>query len=124
MDGTEKRKFTRIPFRTEVRISTEDQVLVSNWLRDISLGGAFVQVTPALKPGATCSVQLDLIGAATLLRITVEAEVLRVDTEGVALKFTNIDVDSLIHLKHFIKVRSADPDLVEDEFTHNLMEVE
>jgi hypothetical protein len=124
MERTEQRKFTRIPFRTEVRISTEEGVLVSNLLRDISLGGAFVLVTPALNPGAACSVQLDLIGGASLLRITVEAEVLRVDPEGMALKFTNIDVDSLIHLKHFIKVHSADPNLVEEEFAHNLMQVE
>ncbi len=124
MAHTEKRKFTRIPFRTEIRISAGEDVLVSNRLRDISLGGAFVLVTPCLKPGASCALQLDLIGGASLLRISVDAEVVRVDPEGMALQFTKIDVDSLIHLKHFIKVHSGYPDLVEEEFAQNLMEIE
>jgi len=123
MDYTEKRKFTRVPFRTEIMISTADGTLMSNSLKDISLGGAFVCLDQTFCPGTRCNLQIDLIGPATLLRIVIESEVMRVTNEGMGLNFVKIDIDSLVHLKHFIKLNSQNPDQVEQEFSTNLLDI-
>jgi hypothetical protein len=124
MSITEKRKFTRIPFHTKITITAAETTYVSNRLRDIGLGGAFVVIEGAIPEGTACTLDIDLIGPASLLRIQVEGEVLRVHEEGVALKFTKIDLDSLLHLKHMIKVFTQDPELIHHEFITNLLEAE
>lgn len=124
MSTTEKRKFTRIPFRTEIRITAGEVTRVSDRLRDIGLGGAFIFIDDTFPEATPCTLDLELKGRASLLRIQVEGEVLRVEDEGIAVKFTKIDLDSLLHLKHVIKVLTQDPKLVDHEFATNLLEVE
>lgn len=119
----EQRKFTRIPFSTKVGLTVGDQTIVANQLRNVSLGGAFVVTCEALPPGTTCQLDIELIGPASLLVIRIEGEVLRCDPDGMALKFTRIDLDSLIHLRHLIRICSGDPELIDLEFTKNLLEI-
>jgi hypothetical protein len=124
MTKIEQRKFTRVAVATEVTITTDCGVIVSNRLRDISLGGASMDVQELLPIGASCSLNFDLVGPATLLRLSVEGEVLRSDGERIAVKFSKIDLDSLIHLRHFIKVHTQDPELIEKEYISNMLEIE
>lgn len=123
MKRTEKRKFTRAPFETEIRVVTDDRIVVSNRLRDVSLGGAFVLVDKSLPDGTPCILSVDLVGPRSLLRIEVEGEVVRSDEDGVAVRFVRIDVDSLVHLRHLIKVHSGDPETIDDEYARKLLEV-
>ena len=123
MNDEEKRQFTRIPFRTEARISAGAKVISSNNLRNISLGGAFVEVNERLPEGEVCVLSVDLIGPASLLRIQVDGYVVRAEDDGIAVKFTRIDLDSLIHLRHLIKVHAMDPEVVDSEFTENLLDI-
>lgn len=123
MSDSEKRKFTRVKFRTEVQLTSDQTVIVSRELRDVSLGGAFVSSAQTLAKGTMCLLRIDLMGPASLLRIGVEAEVVREEPDGMALKFTRIDLDSLIHLRHIVAIRSGDPQGVLDEFDRELLEI-
>ena len=119
---TEKRRFTRTPFETEIRVISDDRMVISNHLRDISLGGAYLHVEKPLAKGKLCILGIDLIGPRSLLRVEIEGEVARVDDEGMAVKFTRIDVDSLVHLRHLIKVHSQDPETIDCEFESNFLD--
>jgi len=123
MSEVEKRKFTRVVFKTEVRVAAGDAVEISNQLRDISLGGAFVEGVSSLEEGLPCILSIDLIGPASLLRVTVEGYVARTEPNGIGIKFTRIDVDSLLHLHHLIKIHSLDPESVDLEFARDLLEI-
>lgn len=125
MPPDEKRKFTRIPFETTIKVTAGTTVIVSNRSRDIGLGGAFVVTEGTSLPESTsCVLEIDLIGPASLLRIQVEAEVVRVDEEGMAVKFTKIDLDSLVHLRHLIRVHAQDPETVDAEYDEGLLELD
>lgn len=123
MPDTEKRKFTRVPFHTKIKVTSGGTILASNRLRDISLGGAFFIVDGSLPEGNHCILDIDLIGPASLLRIQVEGEVVRMEEAGIAVKFTRIDLDSLIHLRHLVKVHAQDPEIVDQEYTRDLLAV-
>ncbi len=124
MPFDEKRRFTRVLFETTIKITAGKTVIMSNRLRDISLGGAFVFTSGTSLPGSTsCVLEIDLIGRASLLRIQVEAEVIRADEEGMAVKFTKIDLDSLVHLRHLIAVHAQDPKAVDVEYDKDLLEL-
>jgi hypothetical protein len=123
MSLPEKRKFTRVLFRTEVRVKAGDQVVTSTHLRDVSLGGAFVEGISSLKEGEPCLLTIELIGPASLLRVEVEGAVTRSEPNGIGVKFTRIDVDSLLHLHYLIKIHSIDPESVDVEFAKNLLAI-
>ncbi len=125
MPFDEKRKFTRVLFETTIKITAGKTVIVSNRLRDISLGGAFMSTSGSSLPeGTSCILEIDLIGRASLLRIQIEAEVIRSDEDGMAVKFTKVDLDSLVHLRHLIAVHAQDPKAVDQEYDQGLLELE
>lgn len=124
MSSSEKRKFTRVPFETAVRVSTEEVNVTSSQIRNVSLGGMFIHTTERLPIDARCKIEIDLIGPASLLRIQMEGEVIRVDPEGVAVKFTKMDMDSLIHLKHLISISAEHPEAIDNEYYKTLFEVD
>ena len=79
----EKRKFTRVLFETPIKNTSGQMATVSNRLRDISLGGAFVLTSGnTLEEKAPCILDIGPIGRASLLRVQVEGEVVRVDKGG------------------------------------------
>ena len=119
----EKRKFTRVPFSTKVGLTAGERTIFANEMRDVSLGGAYVLTTESLPQGTGCQLDIELTGPASLLCIRVEGEVLRSDPDGMAIKFTRIDLDSLIHLNHLIRICSSDPELIDLEYTQNLFEI-
>ncbi len=94
-----KKEIYRHTIHTRITITAAETIYVSNKLRDISLGGAYIAIEAPLPEATTCTLDIDLIGPASLLRIQVEGEVVRAQEDGVAVKFTRIDLDSLLHLK-------------------------
>jgi hypothetical protein len=124
MSDAEKRKFTRIPFEIAIRLSTDTQRISASRMRNVSLGGMFVLTRETLPVNSLCVVEIDLIGPASLLRIRLEADAIRSEPDGIALKFTKMDMDSLIHLKHLITIHADTPEIIEDEYYKTLIGVE
>jgi hypothetical protein len=119
----EKRKFTRVRFDTVVQVSTPTKSITTSRVCDIGLGGLFVFTEEKLPIGDECVVNIELIGPASLLRVRVEGEIVRVQDQGAAVQFTRIDTDSLIHLKHLLSVHSEDPELIKREYFTSLLDV-
>lgn len=124
MPEEEKRQFTRIPFETTVRVSVGDRILLSRHLRDVSLGGAFVCTPESFSNGTVCDLEIELKGPGTLLVIHAEGEVTRIEPEGMGLRFTGIDLDGLIHLRHLIRIYAQDPQVVDLEYSGRLLGVD
>ena len=86
MDTNEKREFTRVPFRTEVKLSAANKTIISNKLQNISLGGAFISSEESFPPGTMCLLEIKLTGPASLLKIGVEAKVVRAEDHGMGVQ--------------------------------------
>lgn len=123
MSRPDKRKFTRVLFRTEVRVAAGDKMERSPHLRNISFGGAFVEGVSSLKEGEPCTLMIELIGPESVLRVEAEGSVTRVEPGGIGVEFATIDVDSLLHLRHLIKTHSFDPKSADIEFSKELLEI-
>jgi hypothetical protein len=124
MSITEKREFTRVPFKTEVRLSAGGKTIISNKLLNISLGGAFISSDETFPLGAMCLLEIKLTGPASLLKIGIEAKVVRSEDQGIGVKFTRMDVDSLIHLRHVVRIQSGDPKEADLEYNQKLLKIE
>ncbi|MFH0822906.1 MAG: PilZ domain-containing protein [Pseudomonadota bacterium] len=120
-ESEDKRRFTRVPFDINVRVSTSDVVVKAERVRDISLGGMYIVTEDPLPPGTQCMVEIDLVGPASLLKIQFEGETAHCDAHGMGVKFMKMDLDGLIHLKHIIGLRAGSPDQVNKEYFEELL---
>lgn len=124
MGHSEKRKFTRIPFEIDAMVTSGESVIESDGIRNVSLGGMYIVSREPLPTGSECEVTVNLAGPDTNLQIRIEGEVVRSEGEGFALRFTRMDVDSLIHLRHIIRIRCTDPLQVDREYSQELLRID
>jgi hypothetical protein len=84
-------------------------------LVDISLHGALVTLPYELHPetGLPCRLTIHLNESDMKLPFT--GEVIHSHDNLTGIKFTSINIDSMIHLRRLLELNSADPDQVRSE---------
>lgn len=111
----ERRKHNRIPFDARVFLKTTGEA-VECQLVDISLKGVLVKLPP--RPDE------ERIGEYFItLRLTVgtkiEMKAIRAHREGdeLGLKWVDIDLDSLTHLRRLLELNTGDPTMLQRELS-------
>ncbi len=113
--GTERRKNTRVPFQTTADVVFGDRQYSNCATENLSIKGISVLGITDLALGQTCDLSLALNGSTSQLRLTMKAEVVRMEADRIGLHFIEIDLDSFYHLKNIIYYNSEDPDTIEQE---------
>lgn len=113
--GDEKRKFTRVPFRVQAEMTFNKVLYAAEELSNLSIGGCLLKINEDLEPEGDCRIRIFLTGVSPEQSVEVNGKIVRYKNGYVAVKFTNIDPDSLFHLQNIILYNSADPDEVEQE---------
>lgn len=115
---TEKRRFTRIPFEAETRITDpETGASCTVQLLDISLKGALTTLPPSsqLKIGNTYLLELLLAASDTEITLKMEARLVHVGKEYIGFQYQNMDLDTATHLHRLIELNLGDEKLMERE---------
>lgn len=99
----DQRRFLRLPIRLEVQITDGATTIVSGNTRDISQEGLYVFTDKPLLRGTACQIVLLLSGPKSTLRFEVMGKVVRVDGAGMAVTFTELEMDSLFHLRNLVQ---------------------
>lgn len=99
----EERQHTRLPIRLEVQLTGGQRTLVSGKTRDISREGVYVFAEKPLPRGTPCQVVLLVTGPKSTLRIEVGGKVVRADDHGMAIAFTDMELDSVFHLRNLMQ---------------------
>lgn len=120
MDIGNRRRNSRIPFRATVSLDFPGKSYKEIETRDLSLKGVFVQGITGHEIGDQCDVALHLIGASSELALKMKGEVVRTETDGVALHFYETDLDSFYHLKNILYYNSENPDKLDEEFSEQV----
>ncbi|NLM46791.1 MAG: PilZ domain-containing protein [Firmicutes bacterium] len=115
----EKRRFTRVPFRTEVEI-TAGELKFKGEVKDLSLKGMCVLTEHLLEVGTPVDILLSLTGKQSNLVIMLQGKVLRKDTNSIAVYFDTVELDSFIHLKNIVAYNSTDPEKIMAEYIRGL----
>jgi hypothetical protein len=113
----EKRKLSRVLFSTEAEIKNSSYEYKGQVL-DLSLNSAFIK-TPSLEmlqEKDPIKVKLLMSGVSTNSYIEIEGEVLRLDEEGIAVKFNSMDIDSFIYLKNIVAYNDGNHQKIVSEF--------
>ncbi len=119
----ERRRNVRVIFRSSVSVTEVDgagrkgRTVASDETRDISLKGVYVPTEEPLEPGIECLVELRLMGESSELTLRIQGQVVRTDDSGMAVTFSKMDIDALIHLKNILYYNSGDPERIDAELS-------
>ena len=111
----ERRRNTRVPFQTIADVWFSGKNYTQCETENLSVKGISVFGISGHEIGEKCDVSLALSGSTSELKLAMRGEVVRIQQDSIALKFTEIDLDSFYHLKNIIYYNSEDPDKIESE---------
>ncbi|MFP4619239.1 MAG: PilZ domain-containing protein [Spirochaetaceae bacterium] len=122
--GERKRDTTRVEFHTLAELRSGSQSITGK-VEDLSLKGMFLRTEgfpPKLEEGGEVSITIKLSGTGSDLSFGLEGEVVRLDKEGVGIKFTEMEFDSFVHLRNIVTYNSGDEEKIMEEFHRTLEE--
>ncbi len=117
-DDVDRRKNIRVVFNVSADVTesgSQGRKIHCEDTRDISLKGAYLLTNEPFPDGTECAIDLLLEGSSSKLTLHIKGKVVRSDNDGMAVNFTDMDVDSLIHLKNILYYNSGDPDRIDAE---------
>ena len=108
MSVQEKRRYFRIHFKRQVQISFSTQAYDKCQVKNISLGGMFVEGTFPDKTEEECHINLVQKTKNAYLAFKALAKVVRKEDEGIALEFVSMSFKSLLSLEMILLFEPSD----------------
>lgn len=102
----------------EVRLPSG--VLLEGQTQDVSLKGVWFATERSLPVGNLVKVCLVLSSGDEHYHIETQGRVVRVDQGGMGIEFTEIDSESIDHLRSLVMYNAEDADVVHEEFDAHL----
>ncbi len=117
MNFGNRRKNSRVPFQATITLDFPEKSYQDCETRDLSLKGVFVLGITGHGIGEQCDISLHLVGSSSDLALKMKGEVIRIESDGLALHFYETDLDSFYHLKNILYYNSGNPDKLDQEFS-------
>ncbi len=114
----DRRHNTRVAFHATVDLDFAGRKFSGCETENLSTKGVLVLGITDRALGDSCDIALHLSGTSHDISLTMLGEVVRLEDNGIGIRFTEIDLDSYTHLRNIIYYNSADPDSLE-EFPFN-----
>lgn len=103
MEVPERRGTSRVQLTATVTLRMAGDVITADaHVRDISLDGIFIRTQATVRVNSFCEITLVLTGTSSTLSLSGKGRIIRQDSNGVAIKFTEFDMDSYLHLKNIV----------------------
>ena len=112
----ERRHHSRVSFKVEAELSIEGGQYRAAEICNLSNGGCLLPIKEELTAGTACQLKILMGGASSELSIRVDGEIVRSSGKGVAIKFTRIDPDSLLHLQNIVRYNAPYSENTDKEF--------
>jgi len=118
----ERRRYSR------VSVNQSGWLLVDNgkqhvaMIQDLSIGGALLKGVRTLHPGMQCELELNDNDINVAQVIKLSAEVIRVDSTELALKFVDMDKESYMFLQTMLLYKVDDPLSIVTEFQDDFVQ--
>ncbi|MDH5356067.1 MAG: PilZ domain-containing protein [Gammaproteobacteria bacterium] len=110
----DKRRFSRIPFQSKIRLSNEKGEWFSQLL-DISLKGALIKLPDNWNGAAGDQLEVEITLDASEITISMSASVAHIENDHIGLSCNHIDIDSISHLRRLVELNIGDPEVLQRE---------
>ena len=109
----EKRKFSRIVFDVETKLTVNKVDYNLERIINLSVGGCLLGVNDGFTVGQECIVTVLLSRMEP--GVIVYGKIVRVAEGEASIQFTSVTPENLRHLQNIIRYNADDPELIEDE---------
>jgi hypothetical protein len=110
----DERRFRRVPFEAEVKVSFGRQTW-SCQLLDIALKGALVQSAAPLAIDLGATVALKVILSGSPLALAFEAQLAHREEDRYGFRFLHENLETLTHLRTLLELNTGDPEGIRSE---------
>lgn len=111
----EKRKHRRVLFKSEAIVRSGESTILGT-IDNLSMKGMFLTTGGKLLGSDILYIEILLTGSSSKLEIRLMGRKVRQTTSGVAIEFTEMDLDSFTHLRNLVAYNSDDADAIIDEY--------
>jgi hypothetical protein len=115
MEKIQKRCFLRVPFKSETILKAQD-ALIDGTIKNLSIGGAFIDTPEKIEPDTRVEIEIILDDPPPSVTVILSAKVARLAPEGIAIKFTEMSMDTYERLRDIISDINGDKRKVVEEF--------
>ncbi len=110
----ENRYNARVPFHVHAIVKINDRI-IDGEVENLSTGGLLFKTAEDLPLNNPVAVKILLYGASSHLALDIAGKVVRKSGAGTAIQFTELDLDSFIHLRNIV-TRNADEEKIIQEY--------
>ena len=111
----ESRRFTRIKYGVPAIVTVDGTVLSIQSISNLCIGGALIPCEQKFDHHTRCIFRIPITGSTSDLFVEAKGEFVWCSETEAAIKFTEIDPDSLMLLQNIIRYNAEDPDAIECE---------
>ena len=110
----ERRRFSRVRFQSSCHVTLGERRFEVS-LADISLRGALIESNEKLpaQKGDSCQFELNLGSTGTILIF--DAELVYYSGKQFGIRFSDISLENMIHLRRLVELNIGDSDKVQNE---------
>ncbi|TQV85326.1 PilZ domain-containing protein [Aliikangiella coralliicola] len=112
----ERRQFNRVAFNT-VATLTIDKLETECQIVDLSLHGVLLKLMGIFDTEIGSTYQIEIPLGEDNELIAMELELMHQNENGLGLMCTNIDLDSITHLRRLVELNLGDSELLERDFS-------
>lgn len=110
-ESKDRRKGIRVDFATDVSVTVEGvETHYKGNSRDLSLRGVYIKTDRVPAENTVCQVAISLQGLEEDVLLSMEGRVVRTGSDGYAIYFDSVDLDTYTHLKNIVRYNSPDSD--------------
>ena len=121
MSGTKNdREFTRVPLNLNVELTCGEETISSKQCQDVSMNGVYVISENKFKENSNCQIKLFVMRDDHKEEIKAMGHVERNTENGMAIKFSGIDLESYDKLYELIVFNSSSSQQMEKEFQEHV----
>ena len=110
-----RRRFTRLKYPVPAVITVENNAFSVKEILNLGIGGALIPCKQEFKNLTKCTFQIPIGGTTNNLCVEVKGEFVWSNDKEAAIKFTDIDPDSLMLLQNIIRYNAENVDDIDAE---------
>ncbi len=115
----EKRKTSRILFDAEATVKA-GETEIRGKIDNLSMKGMFLNTREVLPDHDQLRITILLSGSSSALTISLKGRAVRRENTGIAVEFSEMDLDSFMHLKKVVQYNSDNADEIVEEYCKSL----
>ena len=116
MNSKSARQYTRVDFQRDVHLDFDGKKYIHNTVKNLSLGGLYVEGKFEQQKGDICTVELSNPDNDFGVELRAHCAVVRVNDDGMALEFTSMGHESFLFLQTTLLYEAEDPMQLGTEF--------